>query len=137
VHLSLYEQAEIFYYAFVFGTLLGVWYDVFRLLRYAGLDSKKAVITQDIAFMSGSAVMCFVFAVLNVNGHFRIFVMLGHLFGLISYRFSIGMVTGVIYRRIGICVKTTSGLCDRLSRGMVKSFNKARLKKLKKKSDKL
>lgn len=104
MHLTVYEQAEIFYYAFVFGAGLGVWYDFFRLLRAAGLNSKRAFIVQDIIFMSGSAVMCFVFALLNVNGHFRVFVMLGHLLGLLAYRFSFGMITGFLF---GIIRKIT------------------------------
>lgn len=100
MHLSVYRQGEIFYFAFVFGVLIGVYYDFYRLLRYLGFKSKSAVIAQDIIFMSTSAVMCFLFAQVTVNGHLRAFVAFGHLFGAIAYRYSFGMLSGFAFKLI-------------------------------------
>ena len=124
MHLSVYEQAEIFYYAFVFGLGLGLWYDFFRLLRNIGFNSKRAFIIQDIVFMSGCAVMCFVFALLNVNGHFRVFVMIGHIFGLLSYRFSFGMVTGLLFKLMGKAAKLLVRFGGQVSNGLCTLSNK-------------
>ena len=97
MHLTVYEQSEIFYFAFVFGTFLGVYYDFYRLLRHLGFTSKVAVISQDLAFMSTSAILCFLFAQVTVNGHLRGFVLIGHLLGIFAYRYSIGMLSGFVF----------------------------------------
>lgn len=101
MHLTLYEQGEIFRCAFIFGLFLGVFYDVFRLLRAFGLRSSGAVFVQDIIFMSCCAVLCFMFAQTTVHGHFRVFVEIGHLLGFLAYRCSIGMASGYIYKQFG------------------------------------
>lgn len=98
MHLTVYRQGEIFYFAFLFGLVIGVYYDFYRLLRYLGFKSKYALIAQDIIFMSTSAVMCFLFAQVTVNGHLRAFVMFAHLFGLLSYRYSFGMLSGFMFK---------------------------------------
>ena len=100
MHLSVYRQGEIIYFAFVFGILIGLYYDFYRLLRYLGFKSKSAVIAQDIIFMSTTAVMCFLFAQVTVNGHLRAFVVFAHLFGAVSYRYSIGMLSGFVFKGI-------------------------------------
>ena len=123
VHLSVYEQAEIFYYAFVFGLALGVLYDFFRLLRAIGSDSRAVFIVHDILFMSCSSVMCFVFALLNVNGHLRVFVLIGHLLGLLAYRFSIGMVTGAVFGYIGKASDFAVKLCYRANKRLTGLFH--------------
>ena len=124
MHLSVYEQAEIFYYAFVFGLGVGVWYDFFRLLRNIGFNSKRAFIIQDILFMSGCSVMCFVFSLLTVNGHFRVFVIIGHIFGLLSYRFSVGMVTGLVFKLLGRAAKFLVKIGGRVSNGLCKGLQR-------------
>ena len=101
MHLTLYEQGEIFRCAFIFGLFLGAFYDVFRLLRAFGLRSSGAVFVQDIIFMSCCAVMCFMFAQTTVHGHFRIFVEGAHFLGFLAYRCSIGIASGYIYKQFG------------------------------------
>lgn len=117
MHLSVYEQSEIFYYAFILGIGLGLYYDFYRFLRYVGFCSKSAVIVQDIIFMSTSAVLCFLFAELTVNGHFRVFTMLAHLLGGFAYRYSVGMLSGKIF-------KVVSSLLNFIKTIAEKAFNK-------------
>ncbi len=124
MHLTVYEQTEIFYYAFVFGLMLGIWYDFFRLLRALGFKSKRAFVIHDILFMSGCAVMCFVFALLNVNGHLRLFVLLGHLLGLFAYRFSFGILTAAVFGLIGKAADCAVNLGDRAGGSFAKAIRK-------------
>lgn len=100
MHLTVYEQCRIFYFAFVFGLALGAFYDLFRLLRYLGFTARKEVIAQDIFFMCVSAILCFLFSQTVVNGHLRGFVMLGNICGFFAYRFSIGMLSGFVFSLI-------------------------------------
>lgn len=99
MHLTVYEQGEIFYFAFVFGAALGLWYDFFRLLRHIGFNSRRAFIIQDIIFMTSCGILCFIFAVLTVNGHLRLFVLTGHTAGFAAYRFSFGMLSGIVFKQ--------------------------------------
>ena len=108
MHLTLYEQSEIFRYAFLFGLLLGMLYDVFRLIRAVGFDSQIAVFIQDVAFMILCAVLCFLFAQATVHGHFRLFAVSGHFLGVIAYRITGGIITGYIFKHIGAVFKVIS-----------------------------
>jgi len=112
MHLSVFEQSEIFYYAFIFGIGLGIFYDVFRLIRCLGLNKKKAVLIEDIVFMVLTAVACSLFAQVTVNGHLRLFTMLAHTAGFVSYRFSVGLLSGYIFNTIGKLFKSFTGIAD-------------------------
>ncbi len=109
MHLTVYEQGEIFYFAFLFGIILGVFYDFFRFLRYLGFNSKSAVIVWDIVFMSACSVLCFLFAQVTVNGKLRFFTLFAHFCGMISYRYSFGLLSGAVFafvEKILIKIKT-------------------------------
>ncbi|MBQ2605172.1 MAG: spore cortex biosynthesis protein YabQ, partial [Clostridia bacterium] len=106
MHLSVFEQSEIFYYSFVFGIGLGAFYDVFRLIRSLGLNSKKAVFIEDITFMVLCSVACSLFAQVTVNGHLRLFTIFAHTAGFVSYRFSVGLLSGYIFKIIGKLIKS-------------------------------
>ena len=124
MHLSVYRQGEIFYYAFIFGLLIGVYYDFYRLLRYLGFKSKSAVIAQDIIFMSTSAVLCFLFSQVTVNGHLRAFVIFAHLFGVISYRYSFGMLSGFVFKAVAVVLNFIKNICEKSLNGTLKITHK-------------
>ena len=128
MHLTVYEQSEIFYFAFVFGTFLGVYYDFYRLLRYLGFTSKAAVISQDLAFISTSAIACFLFAQVTVNGHLRGFVLIGHLLGIFAYRYSVGMLGGFIFAFIRFILNLINKLINAIESRVSKIFHKCFLK---------
>lgn len=112
MHLSVYEQSEIFYFAFVFGLFLGVYYDIFRFFRYIGFTSKPAVIFQDIFFMSTAAVASFWFSQTTVGGHLRAFVIFAELAGILSYRYSIGMLSGFVFAAVRFVLRKISKILD-------------------------
>lgn len=105
MHLSVYEQGEIFYFSFVFGLFVGIYYDVYRFLRYLGFTSKKAVLIEDICFMCTSAVAVFLFSQTVVNGHLRMYVLAAVFFGAVSYRYSLGLLSGFIFKILHIILK--------------------------------
>ncbi len=97
MHLSLYEQGEIFYYAFIFGMFVGLYYDFYRFLRYIGLNSKQALLAEDITFMCTTAVAFFLFSQVTVHGHIRLYVLLTVFFGAVAYRYSLGLLSGFVF----------------------------------------
>ncbi len=106
---SIFEQSEIFRYAFLFGLIIGAFYDVFRFLRKSGLNSQTALFFEDVIFMAVSGVLCFMFSQTTCHGHFRFFVMLGHILGFASYRLSIGFVTGFLFDLISKVIRAVFG----------------------------
>ena len=116
MHLSVDEQSEIFAAAVLFGAALGVFYDLFRLLRALGFRSRAAVFAQDVLFMMCCGVLCFLFAQTTVHGRFRSFTFIGHVIGLAGYRFSIGVFTGAAFRAAAKVLHRAA----RLARGIVK-----------------
>ena len=114
MHLTVYEQSEIFRYAFLFGVGLGVFYDIFRFLRALGFCSKRAVFCQDVVFMSGCALLCFMFAQTTVHGHLRVYIMAAHLCGLLAYRFSVGIVTGYLFKAAALVIRSVFKVSDRI-----------------------
>ena len=93
MHLTVFEQEEIFRYAFLLGVLLGVLYDLFAFVRMSHGGLKLVTFVCDVLFMSCSAVVCFMFALTTVHGHFRLFAAVGHLLGFLAYRMSIGLAS--------------------------------------------
>ena len=123
MHLSVYEQSEIFRCAFLFGVFLGAFYDIFRLLRAMGLDSRRSVFIEDIVFMSCASLLCFLFAQVTVHGHFRFFTVCSHFLGFAAYRLSAGLVTGFLFKYFGIFFKQTVKM---LNEGFVKTASLCR-----------
>ncbi len=105
MRLSVYEQCEVFYFSFVFGAVLGVYYDFFRLLRYLGFTSKRAVFFQDVIYMCTIAVASSLYFQTVVNGHVRFFVLAAMLFGAVSYRYSLGMLSGYVFSAVRFVIR--------------------------------
>lgn len=122
MHLTVFEQSEIFRCAFLFGLFLGVWYDFFRLLRAIGFNSRAEVFFQDIIFMLGLSIMCALFAQTTVHGHFRMFVMAAHLLGILAYRFSVGMLTSGLFWVIGVVLRWISSSANAVFNMLSKSI---------------
>lgn len=98
MHLSVYEQGEVFYFSFIFGLFIGLYYDIYRFLRYIGFISKTSVMIQDLCFMCTSAVATFLFSQMVVNGHIRAYVITAVLFGAVSYRYSFGLLSTFMFK---------------------------------------
>ena len=124
MHLSLYEQGEIFRCAFLYGVCLGIYYEIFRMLRAVGFSSGKAVFLQDIVFSCSCSVLCFLFAQTTVHGRFRLFVITAHILGFAAYRCSVGVVTGRIFRTVGRLYACLDDTLNALVCGAVKKYRR-------------
>ena len=106
------SQEEIFMYACVLGALLGVLYDMFRIVRLA--DNWKAwqIFLQDILYFVISGLITFVFLLTFNNGIVRIHVICGELMGWIVYYITIGEI---VYR-------CSSGIIGAVKKAVKKIF---------------
>lgn len=94
----VYQQIQIFFYSMLCGAIIGIVNEPFRFLRYAGFNSKTEIFIQDILFMLINALITFFFTLCFNKGEVRFFILLGELAGFILFRYSIGMLTGYIFK---------------------------------------
>ncbi len=90
--LSLATQTKNFLLSLGIGFILGIVYDVFRIIRLCISSKKAVIITFDILYC---IVLCFTFFVflITVNeGQFRFYLLLGAGIGFSVYYFSLGAI---------------------------------------------
>lgn len=102
------RQLELFGYSLIFGVLLGVLYDVFRIFRLIFFKNKVAVIFQDILFWTIAGFSTFLFFLATNFGHIRFYMLLGMLIGASIYYLTVG-------RLIFLLVK---GICDTVRKAL-------------------
>lgn len=85
-------QTEIFLYSIGFGFLLGVLYDIFRIIRKVISDSGAFVFLMDILYFAVCAFLIFCYNLVVDSGRIRIYIILGHVLGWLIYYFSLGSV---------------------------------------------
>ncbi len=85
-------QTEIFLYAFGFGFLLGILYDVFRTLRMIISGSKGFTLFMDLLYFAVCTFLTFCFVLAVDSGRIRIYVAAGEILGWFVYYFSFGAI---------------------------------------------
>lgn len=85
-------QTEIFLYALGFGFLLGILYDIFRILRMIISGSKGFILFMDLLYFAVCTFLTFCFVLTVDSGRIRIYVAAGVILGWIVYYFSFGAI---------------------------------------------
>lgn len=100
MEISSFPQWQIFLYCLAWGLAAGVLYDVFRFLRKAGLNSKPALVVEDVLYMCLCAVWLFLIASALNYGVVRGYMMLAFFGGAVVYRITLGVLTGKCFDHI-------------------------------------
>lgn len=102
--LTIADQTRLFLLALGLGFLLGVVYDLFRIVRMAFTMRRVGVFLQDILFFLTCAAATFLFLLAVNQGEIRGFIIAGEALGFLIYYFSFGMlavrVSGFLIRTI-------------------------------------
>lgn len=85
-------QTRVFLYSIGLGMLLGLVYDVFRIIRLIIGNKRNAVFFQDFIFFVLSTFFAFLFFLVINNGRLRFFEYLAMVLGFFSYYFTVGSV---------------------------------------------
>jgi spore cortex biosynthesis protein YabQ len=110
------EQTEIFFYSLGFGFLLGILYDVFRILRLIISRSKAFVLFMDLLYFAVCSLLIFCFMLVADSGKVRLYTAGGQLIGWLIYYFSLGTVA----------IRLTNGVTAFLRRIIRRIFGKVR-----------
>lgn len=79
------EQLTTFIYFIITGMVLGIVFDVFRILRKSFKTSDIVTNIEDIIFGIATGTILLISIFLFNNGELRLFVFIGIIFGIISY----------------------------------------------------
>lgn len=90
--LSLSTQTRSFLLSLGFGLIIGILYDVLRVVRILLSFSKIATYVTDFLFSVLSAVMTFLFCLSVTNGEVRLYIILGEFIGFSVFYLSFGTV---------------------------------------------
>lgn len=72
------------------GFLLGLYYDVFRVIRLIMKPGAKSIFFQDLFFFVSSAILTFLFSLSIMDGEMRFYLFLGLIVGFGAYYLTIG-----------------------------------------------
>lgn len=90
--MGLSSQVILFFEACILGFLLGMLYDVFRILRLSFPNGRVLIFLEDVLYFAVAAVVSFSFVVLANGGVLRAFLLLGEFLGAVLYFFSLSLL---------------------------------------------
>lgn len=92
MYMALAPSTLLFFYSILAGAVLGVIYDVFRILHIACPPKRIGIIAQDITFALICIIVTLVFLQFFTNGALRFFVLVGEFIGFLLYYLTIGVI---------------------------------------------
>ena len=123
------QHSRLFLISFIYGMILGFWYDIFRAIRKSVEHRNKVVHMEDILFCFSGAIGLFLLFQICNQGRIRFYVLLGMEAGLLLYFFLLSSVVGRgIYLIIGLLFRILKLLGKGISRPVkliVKSLSKS------------
>ena len=124
----------IFGFSIIFGAFLGIFYDIFRIIRIFFKCKFWNVFIQDIIYFFLSGVSTFLFILFINSGEIRFYILAGELMGFTLYYLTLGsLVYGIFYRFSRVIKKFFTKIFRALFVPIKSSVGKIRLICLKKK----
>lgn len=127
--MAIGAQTQMFFYALALGGLVGVAYDVCRVIRRAFSHSWAMVLLEDMLFFALCTVVLFRYFMELGGGEVRLFAVAGLLLGWVIYFFTLGSIvmklSGVIIDFIRRIWKAITVPVSKAVKCLSKSINKA------------
>lgn len=142
--LSLATQTKVFLLSLGFGFIMGIFYDVFRIVRMCVGRGRASFVISDVLYCLLLCVCSFLFFLTVNEGEIRVYIIIGEAAGFFVYYFSLGAVIfsvsgkiiAFIRRAASVIFRAVSFPFLRIFRLLRGVFNKF-LKKSRKKSKNL
>ena len=91
--LLFQDRGAAFLASLAVGGLIGLIYDVFRVIRVIYTGGRIKLFMEDVVFCVMASLVFTVFMFNATMGVIRMFAAIGALFGFFAYRFSVGLLT--------------------------------------------
>lgn len=114
--IAIDSQSWMFFYSILFGTVLGVIYDMFRIPRLIGKADKKIVkgkqkaascrigegllFFQDVLYFFICGILTFLFVLVINRGEIRFFIVTGEIIGWSVYNITLGRITLIVFNSV-------------------------------------
>ena len=104
--MSTFTQEQIFIFFFVIGVIIGIIFDIFRVLRKAFKTSDTITLIEDIIFLIITGYLI-TLGILKLNsGEVRFYLFLAIMFGILIYSLTISNFCVIIlYEFVELCKK--------------------------------
>lgn len=99
------SQVRNFLLSLGFGFLVGIFYDVFRILRMVVSSGKIAVFIGDVLYVTLSAAATFLFLLTVNDGQVRGYILMGELIGFLIWYISFGTFAVRVTGKIAAALK--------------------------------
>ncbi len=101
-----FSQEQTFMLFFIIGVIIGILFDIFRVIRKAFKTCDKLTFIEDIIFLILSGILV-LYSIIKINGgEIRFFLFLGIFFGILIYSLTISNLCVIIlYEFVNICKK--------------------------------
>lgn len=110
------DQTKVFLYACVLGVTMGLFYELFRILRLAVPCGRITVFIQDIVFFVVCGFLSFFFMLIFNNGTVRGFIIIANVLGMIVYLLTFGKL---INKSAGFIIKAVKSILNFIKRPFV------------------
>ena len=105
MEITIAGQTWMFLSSIVLGALLGMCYDIFRIIRIAVYNPPSVVVAEDVLFAGICTASTFLFFIMMDCGQIRMFVLIGEVVGFTLYYCTVGAFIIGVSRRIIAGVK--------------------------------
>jgi spore cortex biosynthesis protein YabQ len=99
------EQMQLFLISCLFGIPIGIFYDIFRVIRIIFPHNSISTAAEDILFFIFYSVFIMSFTFSAARSEFRMYYIFGNAAGFTLYYFSIGKLTSGFFIRITLIIK--------------------------------
>lgn len=92
-----FSQEQVFMFFFIIGVIIGILFDIFKVLRKSFKTSDFITFIEDLIFLLLSGILI-ISGILKLNGgEIRFFLFLGIFFGILSYILTISNLCVIIF----------------------------------------
>ncbi len=127
------SQIQIFWYACILGIIMGIIYDVFRIIRLLINWKDWQIFIQDIVYFFIVGVFTFLFTLAYNKGDVRAYLIAGEIIGWILYYITIGEIVYHFSEAIARFIKKILSKFIKIIRNLViKIVNKCKIRSRKK-----
>lgn len=97
MELTFIQQSIAFLYSLMLGVILGLVYEIFKIIRIAFSFKKTTILFYDVVYVIIYTLAVFVFSIAFLQGYTRIYLFFGCFIGLVVFKITLGRLFSKIY----------------------------------------
>lgn len=104
--MCTFSQEQVFVLFFIVGTIIGLIFDLFRVIRKCFKTPDSITLLEDLIFISISGILIIYGIIIINNGEIRLFLFLAIFLGMLIYFLTISnLYVIILYEIVNLCKK--------------------------------